>query len=146
MKTKYIDIIELVLLLLKSYEIDGIFDQYKEEGLLTYLKPYFKVAAGELKIHGSQINTERDDNTNTFTTALSDEEQLVFAKFILIAYLTKDTLDILAMKNHLQDGDFKTHAAKNLLDAKLNALIVLKEEVGWNINKIGYNSMNVWCL
>lgn len=146
MKTSFLDIIDIVVLLLKSYEIDGIFDKHKEEGLVTFLKPYFKIASGELKIHGSNMNTERDDEKCEFTTLLSDDEQLIFAKFILIAYLTKDTFDILAMKNHLQDGDFKTHAAKNLLDSKLNALVSLKEEVGWNVNKTGYNAMNVWCL
>ena len=44
--TTYLDIIELILSMTKSYEIDGIFDQYDVDGLVTFLKPYFKFAAG----------------------------------------------------------------------------------------------------
>ena len=47
--TNYFEIIELVLALTKSYEIDGIFDKYSEDGLLQLLLPYFKFAAGELE-------------------------------------------------------------------------------------------------
>ena len=45
--TSYFDIIELVLALTKSYEIDGIFDEYSESGLVQLLLPYFKFASGE---------------------------------------------------------------------------------------------------
>ena len=45
-KTTYLDIIELILALVKSYEIDGIFDQYEEDGVLDLLEPYFKFAGG----------------------------------------------------------------------------------------------------
>ena len=48
------------------------------------------------------------------------------------------------MRLHLQDGDFKTYAEKNMLEAKTNALEVLKEEVMWNVNKNGYKNTNVW--
>ena len=59
--TSYFDIIELVLALTKSYEIDGIFDKYQEDGLLQLLLPYFKFASGELEISDSGIDTSRDD-------------------------------------------------------------------------------------
>ena len=48
--TTYTDIVELVLALTKSYELDGIFDKFKLDGLLQLLSPYFKFAAGELEI------------------------------------------------------------------------------------------------
>lgn len=142
--TTYLDIIELILSMTKSYEIDSIFDQYDVDGLVTFLKPYFKFAAGELEIADSGINVERDEILNEFTSHLTDGEQLIFAKYVLIGYLTRDKNDILQMRLHLQDGDFKTYAEKNMLEAKTSALEVLKEEVMWNVNKNGYRNTNVW--
>lgn len=142
--TSYIEIIELVISLLKSYEIDGIFDKYDEDGLLDLLLPYFKFASGELELSDSNIDITRDDNLKQFNTKLSDGEQLIFAKYILIGYLTKDKNDILQMRLHLQDGDFKTYAEANNLNAKTNSLEILKEEVGWNVKKSEYKNTNVW--
>ena len=141
--TTYTDIVELVLALTKSYELDGIFDKFKLDGLLQFLSPYFKFAAGELEISDSGINTERDENIYEFTSTLTDGEQLIFAKYVLIGYLTKDKNDILQARLHLQDGDFKTYAEKNMLEAKTSALEILKEEVGWNVTKSGYILMTV---
>ena len=79
-----------------------------------------------------------------FNTNLSDGEQIIFCKYILIGYLTKDKNDILQMRLHLQDGDFKTYAESNNLTAKTNSLEILKEEVGWNVKKTGYKNINIW--
>lgn len=142
--TTYIDIIEIVISLLKSYELDGIYDNYGEDGLIDILTPYFKYASGELNILDSGINTSRDDEMQEFESELSDAEQVLFAKYILIGYLTKDKNDILQMRLHLQDGDFKTFAEANNLNAKSSALEQLKEEVAWGVKKIGYKDSNVW--
>lgn len=142
--TSYIDIIELVLSILKSYELDKIFDDYQEDGLIKYFTPFLKIASGELENRNSGIVTLRSDDTAMFDSILTDGQQLIVAKFVSIAYLQRDTFDILQLKLHLQDGDFKTHAVKNHLGAKLDALATLKEEVGWDLKKTGYNSGNVW--
>lgn len=144
--TTYVEIIELVLALTKSYEIDGIFDKYDEDGVLDLLLPYFKFASGELEISDSGIDTSRDDEIQEFNSKLTDGEQLIFSKYVLIGYLTKDKNDILQMRLHLQDGDFKTFAEANNLNAKTNSLEILKEEVGWNVKKSEYKNTNVWGL
>ena len=144
--TSYFDIIELILVLIKSYEIDGIFDKYGENGLLQLLLPYFKFASGELEISDSGIDTSRDDELLEFNNKLTDGEQLIFAKYILIGYLTKDKNDNLQMRLHLQDGDFKTYAEANNLNAKTNSLEIIKEEVGWSVKKSEYKNTNVWGL
>jgi hypothetical protein len=138
--TKYSDVFELVLSLMKSYEIDTIYSSTGESGITSFFIPYLKIASGELENSNSPINLSgRDDDTFTFSDTYSDGQQLIIAKFIMIAYLTRETHDILQMKLHLQDGDFKTYAEKNNLDGKLNALYSLKEEVNYDIKKIGYN-------
>lgn len=155
-KTPYTDIIELVLALMKSYELDSIYDdaiQNSEDkddssgdkAMILFFLPYFKYASGELQIAGSSIDTTRDDEKMAFSTLLTDGEQLMFAKYILIGYLQKETFDILQMKLHLQDGDFKTFAEKNNLEAKLNALNTLKDEISWNVTRSGYHANEkVW--
>lgn len=143
-KTTYLDIIELILSLVKSYEIDGIFDELTETGVVQLLSPYFKYASGELEIIDSGINTSRNSKTGQFDTVLTDGEQLIFAKYVLIGYLEKDKNDILQMRLHLQDGDFKTYAEANNLSAKSASLEKLKEEVGWDIKKINYARSNIW--
>ena len=142
--TTYLDIIELILSLVKSYEIDGIFEEMSEEGVVQLLSPYFRYASGELEIIDSGIDTSRDSTSGKFNGVLSDGEQLIFAKYVLIGYLEKDKNDILQMRLHLQDGDFKTFAEANNLSAKSNSLEKLKEEVGWDVKKINYSRSNVW--
>lgn len=142
--TEYIDIVELVLALLKSYEIDGIYDQLGEDALIEFFLPYFKYASGELEILDSGIDTSRDNDMMTFDNALTDGQQLLFSKFVLIGYLEKNKNDILQMRLHLQESDFKTYAEANNLTAKANALEQLKEEVSWGVKKTGYNKINIW--
>jgi hypothetical protein len=144
MNTKYSDVFELVLALMKTYEIDSIYAKSGENGITFFFIPYLKIASGELENANSGIDlSNRDDILCEFDEALSDGKQLIIAKYILIGYLSRETFDILQMKLHLQDGDFKTYAEKNNLDGKLNALYSLKEEVGYDVKKTGYNQY-VW--
>ena len=83
--------------------------------------------------------SDRDDTLRQFNGKLSDGRQLIIAKYIMIGYLSKETHDIMQMQLHLQDGDFKTYAEKNNLEGKLNALYLLKEEVGYDVKRSGYN-------
>lgn len=144
MNTKYSDVFELVLALIKSYEIDMIYANNGEREITTFFIPYLKIASGELENINCCINlSNRDDETYEFGEELSDGKQLIIAKYVMIGYLSKETYDILQMKLHLQDGDFKTYAERNNLDGKLNALYMLKEEVGYDVKKTGYNNF-VW--
>jgi hypothetical protein len=142
--TKYSDVFELVLALMKSYEIDTIYSSGGESGITSFFIPYLRIASGELENNNASLDlSKRDDLLCEFDATYSDGQQLVIAKYIMIAYLTRETYDILQMKLHLQDGDFKTYAEKNNLDGKMNALNSLKEEVNYDIKKIGYNNY-VW--
>ena len=126
--TSYVEIIELVLSLASSYKIDDIYINGGEENLIAFFIPYFKIAFGEL------------ENTSyiKFDSTISIGNQLIIAKYMLIGYLSKETYNIMQMQLHLQDGDFKTYAEKNNLDGKLNALYMLKEEVGYDVKKSDY--------
>jgi hypothetical protein len=142
MNTEYSEVLELVLALMKSYGIDTIYNNSGENGIINFFIPYIKVASGELENNNNSIIdlSKRNDVLYEFNEKLTDGKQLIIAKYILIGYLSSETYDILQMKLHLQDGDFKTYAEKNNLDGKLNALYMLKEEVGYDLKRKGYNT------
>jgi hypothetical protein len=99
--TKYSDVFELVLALMKSYEIDTIYSSSGENGITTFFIPYLKIASGELENSNSGINlSARNDTTYQFENTYSDGKQLIIAKYVMIAYLTRETHDILQMKLH----------------------------------------------
>lgn len=139
MVTTYSDVYELVLSLISSYKIDDIYVKDGEDGIETFFMPYLKIASGELENSAGIDISDRDDSLHQFNFKLSDGKQLIIAKYIMIGYLSKETHDIMQMQLHLQDGDFKTYAEKNNLDGKLNALYMLKEEVGYDVKRSGYN-------
>ena len=140
--TTYSEIYELVLALLSSYKIDDIYIKNGEDGINTFFMPYLKISSGELENNAGIDLSNRDDELQEFGEKLSDGRQLIIAKYIMIGYLSKETHDIMQMQLHLQDGDFKTYAEKNNLDGKLNALYMLKEEVGYDVKRSGYNGFN----
>lgn len=142
MNTTYSDVYELVLALLSSYKIDDIYIKDGEDGIETFFMPYLRIASGELENKSGIVLSDRDDELRQFNSKLSDGRQLIIAKYIMIGYLSKETHDIMQMQLHLQDGDFKTYAEKNNLDGKLNALYMLKEEVGYDVKRSGYNGFN----
>lgn len=142
MNTTYSDVYELVLALLSSYKIDDIYIKDGVDGMETFFMPYLRIASGELENKSGIDLSDRDDELRQFTSKLSDGRQLIIAKYIMIGYLSKETHDIMQMQLHLQDGDFKTYAEKNNLDGKLNALYMLKEEVGYDVKRSGYNGFS----
>lgn len=139
MVTTYSDVYELVLSLISSYKIDDIYVKDGEDGIEIFFMPYLKIAAGELENSAGIDISDRDDILRQFNIKLSDGKQLIIAKYIMIGYLSKETHDIMQMQLHLQDGDFKTYAEKNNLEGKLNALYLLKEEVGYDVKRSGDN-------
>ena len=139
MVTTYSDVYELVLSLISSYKIDDIYVKGGEDGIEIFFMPYLKIAAGELENSAGIDISDRDDILRQFNIKLSDGKQLIIAKYIMIGYLSKETHDIMQMQLHLQDGDFKTYAEKNNLEGKLNALYLLKEEVGYDVKRSGYH-------
>ncbi|MBU5332099.1 hypothetical protein KQI61_07795 [Anaerocolumna aminovalerica] len=138
--TKYSEVFEFVLALCRNYKFDKIFKDYGINALETTLLPYMKIAIGQLKIENYKKDlTQYDDEIRKFLILLDDADKLILAKHMLIAYLSSQVFDILQMQLHLQDGDFKTYAESNNLNAKQNALTILEEKANRDIIKSGYN-------
>lgn len=141
--TAYSEIVELALHLLQNYELHNLIVTDDMTTLVQIFTPYIKFAAGELENGNSTFTIEdRNDASGTFNFDLTDGQKVVVAKYCVIGFLERETNDILQMKLHLQDGDFKTHAEKNNLEGKQNALFNLKEEVIYDVTRIGYKGFD----
>ena len=137
--TAYSDIVELSLHILKNYELQDLIVADNMTDLVKIFTPYIKFAAGELENANTTFTIgDRNDTTHQFATDLTDGQQVIVAKYCVIGFLERETNDILQMKLHLQDGDFKTHAEKNNLEGKQNALFNLKEEIIYDVTRLGY--------
>ena len=137
--TSYSEIVELSLYILRNYELQQLIVSDDMTTLVKIFTPYITFAAGELENSGSTFTiTNRNDATGEFGFDLTDGQKVIVAKYCVIGFLTRETNDILQMKLHLQDGDFKTHAEKNNLEGKQNALFNLKEEIIYDVTRLGY--------
>ena len=139
LNTKYSEVIELAVHIMDNYKLYDLVYEEEIDYLQQILLPYIKFASAELELQSANFSiSDRDDDNKRFNSVSTDGQQLLVAKLIVVGFLTFTTNNILEMKLHLQDGDFKTHAEKNNLEGKLNALYTLKEEVNYNITKTGY--------
>lgn len=139
--TTYLDVIELALHILHDYRLDDAIVKEETSTLIGVFTPYIKFAAGELEDFDVDFSiADRDNTTHEFNSELTDGQQLVVAKLMVIGYLTREVNDIMQMQLHLQTGDFKTFAERNNLEGKMNLVNVLKEEINYKITKSGWKA------
>lgn len=145
------DILELVMSMLRSYEIDEVFHHFDEEGLVTYFIPHIKSAIGDLEINGFMVS---DSDGNATTIKLNEDfnivpqltvgQQTLLAKTITRFWLKKEITDKSQINLHLQGGDLKTFSEQQNLRQKMNLEIILIEEIQKDMGRVGYNQTNVW--
>lgn len=139
--TTYSEVIELALMIMHDYKLDGTIVNEDMPTLNKVFAPYIKYAAGELENFDIDFDiSDRDDTEYTFNSVLTDGQQLFVAKLMTIGYLTREVNDIMQMKLHLQTGDFKTFAERNNLEGKMNLVNVLEEDINYKITKRGYKA------
>ena len=106
--TTYSEVIELALMIMHDYKLDGTIVNEDIPTLNKVFAPYIKYAAGELENFDVNFDiSDRDDVQYTFNSELTDGQQLFVAKLMVIGYLTREVNDIMQMKLHLQTGDFQ---------------------------------------
>lgn len=139
--TTYLDVIELALHILHDYRLDDAIVKEETSTLIGVFTPYIKFSAGELENFDVDFSiADRDNTTHEFNSELTDGQQLIVAKLMVIGYLTREVNDIMQMQLHLQTGDFKTFAERNNLEGKMNLVNVLKEEINYKITKSGWKA------
>lgn len=143
MSVNYSEIYSLFLSSIKDYKIDRLFKDNDDEGKQAevYMKPF--LIKGLVNFNNCKKNLEnRDDTDQVFNDDLSTAEKVILSNLMLIEWLTKEVNDILQMKLHLQDSDFKTFSSAQNLREKSVHLNNTREVVDKQITQYGYNNLD----
>ena len=140
MTTGYSSIYELFLSSVRDYQIDRLFDT-SAESAEAYMKPL--LIRGLVNFTNCKKNLEdRDDATQLFNLTLTTHEKVILSNLMRIEWLEREVNDVLQMRLHLQDGDFKTYAEQNNLRGKLDLLNNTREVVDKQMNQYGYGNLD----
>jgi hypothetical protein len=146
--TTYQEINDLFMLQIQDYRL---MDLYNTSILNTttdfdvYLMGFMLLAIPDF-IYCTQDLSNRDDADRTFNIVLTDETKKILSKFMVLEWLGKEVKDVLQMRLHVQDADFKTFAEANNLNAKQASYNMLREECSQLLTDIAYknNNWNNW--
>lgn len=145
MTTSYSEINDLFMLQVQDYRL---IDLYNTSVLNTttdfdiYLMGFMFLAIPDF-IYCVQDLSNRNDTTRTFNITLTDETKKILSKFMVMEWLGKEVKDVLQMRLHVQDADFKTFAEANNLNAKQASYNMLREECSQLLNDYAYKN-NQW--
>lgn len=125
MATNYSEIYELFLANVQDYLIDRAYAISTSTGE-TYIKPFLIRAIPKFDNCTEDLD-DRNDTTQIFTATLTTKEKVILSDFMTVEWLRHEINDILQMKNHLNDTDFKTYSASQNLKEKKELLITFRE-------------------
>lgn len=128
--TPYSDVFDLVMSQITDYRLIAMYQQdtlNDTTNLDTYLLGFMILAIPEFS-KCSQNLSLRDDTTMLFDETLTDVNKKILSKMIVKEWLQKEVKDILQLRLHVQDQDFKTFAEANNLNSKQSMLTLFKEE------------------
>lgn len=118
MATSYDKIFDLFLSSITDYELAELIDAELETQLLKYLKG----AIVEFRYCIIDL-TDRNDVALTFNIDLSDAEQSILAKFMLVKWINPNVLRLENIRQSLGSKDFQVYSGANFIDK----LVMLKE-------------------
>ncbi len=138
--TNYSSIYELFLASIRDYQIDKLFDD-SVESAEAYMKPFLIKALVNFRNCKKDLEN-RDDTAQVFYVTLSTFEQVILSNLMIVEWLTKEVNDVLQMKLHLQDSDFRTYAEHNNLRGKRDNLETTREVADKQMNNYGYDNVD----
>lgn len=116
MATTYDNVYDRFLSKITDYELAALIDTDLENQLLKYLKSAitdFKYCTKDL--------TDRNDSSQTFNIDLTETEQEILAKFMLVHWINPNILRLENIRDHVGSKDFSVFSPGNFLD-KLKSL------------------------
>ena len=124
MPTSYDVIYDRFLTKITDYEMAELLEDEIETQLLKYLRS----AISDFK-YAAKILSDRDDVQLIFNNTLSDLEEEILAKFMIIHWLTPQILRLENVRNELGNKDFKLYSPANFLDKITKMKAEIKSEV-----------------
>jgi len=144
--TPYTDLYDLMLMQIKDYNLDALYQSEDgEEKLNIYLQGFLVLAIPSFNNCQHDLSN-RDDTSGTFNFDLTDAEKVILVDLMVIRWLVKEIQDVTQMKNILNDTDFKMYSNANNLSSKQNYLTELRERVSQAMSNysLKYINWNKW--
>lgn len=138
--TPYSEIFELFLASIRDYRIDRLYNQSVED-MENYLTPFLIKAITNFRKCKVDLE-DRDDQSRVFNQTLSTDEKVILSNLMVVEWLTKEVNDVLQMRLHLQDTDFKIYSAANNLKEKRELLIEFQNNVDKQITQYIYKNFD----
>lgn len=120
MATTYDEIYDRFLNKVTDYELASLLNP----DLVTQLLKNLKGAISDF-LYCKQDLSSRDDAGGTFSITLTDLEQSILAKFMVVQWVNPQILRLENIRNELGNKDFQTFSPGNLLDK----LLLLKKDL-----------------
>jgi hypothetical protein len=143
--TPYSTVFDFFMIQINDYNLITLYKQdvlNDTTELNTYLMGFMLLSIPEFDICSQDLSL-RNDTTMIFDETLTDSNIQVLSKLMVKYWLGKEVRDLLSMRLHVQDVDFKTFAEANNLNAKQSALTMFKEECSQTLIDYGYKN-NSW--
>ena len=140
MGTSYTSIYELFLASIRDYNIDRLF-AISLESAEAYMKPF--LIRGLVNFTNCKQNLEnRDDADQEFDATLTTIEKVILSNLMTVEWLTKEVNDVLQMRLHLQDSDFRTYSEQSNLKGKREHLDITREVIDKQMVQYGYGNLD----
>jgi hypothetical protein len=137
--TTFSIIYDKFMMLVNDYRLVALYTS-SEVDFETYLQGWLDNAI--LEFNNCSQSLAYTESTKTFTSALTVENQLLLARIMVKFWLMKEVQDVMEMRLHIQDGDFKTYSEAQNLQAKSTHLDKVKEDVSQLLVDYGLSNMD----
>jgi len=147
MGTTSTEIFDLFLANIRDYTIDTIYTNSGSTTLNIYMEPWLLYAIVEftevcdqsLEYTGASMSVGQ----GYFDETLSLKNKIILALLMTKYWLKKEIQNVLQMRNHITDHDFKTFSAANNLHAKRVYYMSVNKELDGILGRYGYDN-NDW--
>ena len=143
MATSLDSVCDLFTTLISDYKLTALYSSSGSSGLNNYLESFLLFSIDEFSDLCSQDLTY-STTTQTFDATLTQKNKNVLAQIMVKYWLQKELQDVLQMRLHLQDRDFRSFAESNNLREKRELYNMKREEISQMLNDYGYRNFVDW--
>lgn len=147
MGTTSTEIFDLFLANIKDYSIDAIYTSSGSSTLNSYLEPWLLFSIVEFQDVCDQSLSYTETSISVgegyFEQTLSLKNRAILSLLITKYWLKREIQNILQMRNHITDHDFKTFSSANNLHAKRVYYQSVNKELDGILGRYGYEA-NDW--
>ncbi|MBW3020718.1 hypothetical protein KY334_05455 [Candidatus Woesearchaeota archaeon] len=144
MGTPYEDIHGRFAMKTTDYRLDKLFVS-SESAYQSFLNGFLTSAISKFKKCTKNLKL-RDEDLQEFSITLDDDEIEILSELMVVEWASKEVHNIMEMKRHLNDTDFKLFSEAQNLKEKNNLLITTREYVGKLILDYGYDNLDMSLL